>query len=146
MRLVSHRGIPQTLERNRHLGGPAIRHQRAGRIEQRIPRPITRIHPAIGPHPAAHPAATTAATHATGKPTGGQQRVGLDSIAVERKHIGPLLVQKRVKVNRNVVVTIGTTVTICPVRAHHTRVGVMGIHPEIQMRVVVGDIDLCILR
>ena len=37
VRLVANRGIAQALKRDRHLGGPAVVHERTARFEQRVP-------------------------------------------------------------------------------------------------------------
>ena len=145
--LIAHRRIAQAFERNRHFGGPAVVDQCAARVEQGVPRRVAPWHagPATTKSTTAAAAASAAATTATATTATAarvHQRITLHAVPVEREDVCALLVEKRVEVDRDGVVAEICPVAIDPVGAHHSRIGVVGVHAEVDVAVVVGDEDL----
>ena len=67
--------------------------------------------------------------------------IGLHAVPVDREDIRPLLVDEGVEVEGDYVV-LGRLVPIGTIRANEGGVGIVGVHPEVEMSVVVRDVDL----
>ena len=117
--------IPEALERNGHLCDEAVGDDAGGGLEEHVPGGV-----AAGDAEAAAPRGP--------RP---QNRVPLHPVAVHREDVGPLLVEERVEIDQEQVVLDGL-VAVAPVRAHHARIGVVGVQAQIEVGAVVGDVDV----
>ena len=70
--------------------------------------------------------------------------VALHAVAVDREGVGPLLVEERVEVDRDVVVA-ERLIAIDPVRPHDARIRVVGVEREVEVLAVVADPGLGVL-
>ena len=135
-RTAGPRRIPQALERDRHLGREPVRDRLAAAQEKGVPRSVAARH-ASAPA-AAEPAAAAAAA-------AGDDRIALHAVAVHREHVGALLIEKRIEVDRDRVVAEARPVAVDPIRPHGLRVVVLGMKRQIEIRVVIGDVDVGVL-
>ena len=151
------RRIAQALERDPHLRGPAVRHDLAAGVEQRVPGLVAADAELSR---AAHAAAAAAPTRSAAAPRGRRaaarprepgaavgvhEGIALHAVAVDLELIRALLVEERVEQHRHAVVA-ADLLAVGPIDAHHLGPGVVGVEGEVEMVAVVRHPHLGLLR
>ena len=85
------------------------------------------------------PAAAAEAT--APKPSRVEDRVTLHAIPVDREDVRALLIEKRVEVDREHIVN-KRPVAVGSIRSHDARIGIVRVEAKVDVRAVVGDVDL----
>ena len=133
------RRVAQALERDRHLGREAVLYDLPAAVEQRVPGRVSGRDLVAGEAAAA--AAGPPAAPAPAVSPRVDNRVALHAVAVDAEAVGAVLVEERVEVDRDVVV-LERLVAVDAVGAHQARIGVVGVHREVEVLAVVGDPDV----
>ena len=157
--LARQRGIAQALERDRHLGRPAVLDHPPARLVERVPRTVAAdaelsgvAQPAAAAARAPAPAAAARArllrrpaARRAPAAVGVDQLVALDAVAVHAELVRALLIEKRIEQHRHAVVA-ADLVPVGPVGPDHPRIGVVDVEREVQVVAVVRHPDLGLFR
>ena len=127
--------VAQALERNGHLRREPVLYHPPGGIEEGVPRPVAAGRTEEPPGPAAVAAAAAESAAAAAR---AENSVGLHAVRVDREHVRPLLIEKRVEIDHERVVA-RRPIAVRAVRAQHVRVGVVRVEAQIDIGAVVGD-------